>query len=64
MIYNIHDNSILSPPVGAGIDKRCVRTVRRVVLVLVQVPGQDVSFIMFSGLWSHLAEKLMLAALV
>ena len=42
MIYNIHDNSILSPPVGAGIDKRCVRTVRRVVLVLVQVPGQDV----------------------
>ena len=35
-------NSILFPPVGAGIDKRCVRTVRRVVLVLVQVPGQDV----------------------
>ena len=40
----------LTPAVGARIDKRCVRTVRRVVLVLVQVPEQDVE--LHHVLWS------------
>ena len=49
---HLQTNSILFPPVGAGVDKRCVRTVRRVVLVLVQVPGQDVELhhVLVSGL--------------
>ena len=49
---HLQKNSFLSPPVGAGVDKRCVRTVRRVVLVLVQVPEQDVELhhVLVSGL--------------